>query len=42
MRHRTRHRTVAVAAALVLLGTGAGSVEDVRAAAKPIAPAWSL
>jgi hypothetical protein len=42
MRHRTRHRTVAVAAALVLLGTGDGSVEDARAAAKPIAPEWSL
>ena len=40
MRHRTyHHRTVAAAAALVLLGTGA---EDVPAAAKPTAPEWSL
>ena len=43
MRHRTHHdRTVAAAAALVLLGTGAGSAEVVPAAAKPAAPEWSL
>lgn len=42
MRHRThRHRTVA-GTARVLLGTGAGSAEDVPAAAKPTAPEWSL
>ncbi len=43
MRHRTRHhRTVAAAAVLVLLGTGAGSAEAVPAAAKPTTPEWSL
>ena len=42
MHHRThRHRTVA-GAARVLLGTGAGSAEDVPAAVKPTAPEWSL
>jgi hypothetical protein len=43
MRHRTHHhRTVAAAATLVLMGTGAGSAEDVPAAAKPTTPEWSL
>ena len=43
MRHRTHHhRTVAITAALVLVGTGAGSAEDVPAAAKATMPEWSL
>ena len=42
MRHRAHHdRTVAAAAALVLLGTGAGSAEDLPAAAKPTTLEWS-
>ena len=42
MRYRTHlHRTV-VGTVLVLVGTGAGSAEDVPAAAKPTAPEWSL
>lgn len=42
MRHRTRHYRMMAGTALVLLGTGAGSAEDVPAAAKPTAPEWSL
>ena len=43
MRHRTHHnRTVAATATFVLLGTGAGSAEDVPAAARPTTPEWSL
>ena len=43
MRHRTHHhRTVAAVAALVLLGTGAGSAEDVPTAGKPTTPECSL
>ena len=42
MRHRTHHHRTVAAAALVLLGTGAGSAEDVPAAAKPTTPEWSL
>ena len=43
MRHHTHHhRTVAAPAALVQLGAGAGSAEDVPAAAEPTAPEWSL
>ena len=40
MRHRSHHHRTGTA--LVLLGTGAGSAEDVPAAAKPTAPEWSL
>jgi hypothetical protein len=42
MRHRTHHHWTVAGAALVLVGTGAGSVEDVPAAGKPTALAWSL
>jgi hypothetical protein len=42
MRHRTHHHWTVAGIALVLLGNGAGSAEDVPAAAKPTAPEWSL
>jgi len=42
MRHRTHHHRTVAGTARVLLGTGAGSAEDVPAALKPTAPEWSL
>jgi len=42
MRHRTRHYRSVAGTALVLVGTGAGRIEDVPAAVEPTAPGWSL
>ena len=42
MRHRSHHHRIVAGTAPVLSGTGAGSAEDVPAAAKPTAPEWSL
>jgi hypothetical protein len=42
MRHRSHHNRTVAGTAFVLLGTGAGSAEDVPAAANPTAPEWSL
>jgi hypothetical protein len=42
MRHRTHLDRTVAGTARVLVGTGAGSAEDVPAAVKPTAPEWSL
>ena len=42
MRHRTHHHRTVAGTARMLVGTGAGSAEDVPAAVKSTAPEWSL
>ena len=41
MRHRTQDNRSVAGAALVRVGTGGGSAEDVPAAGKPTALEWS-
>ena len=42
MRHRTQHHRTVAGTALVLLGAGAGSADDVPAVGTPTALEWSL